>query len=128
MKMQLAFLCLALTVANIPLCAWGELQPKNPIRVKGLVVSTSMGLALNDGTRDYLLLGVDDIGLEGRVCEIFGDLTERDGHPAIDVYDIHLIFEEYPNEDQVGVLDICPHQIRTMRQSAPLPVNLATHV
>lgn len=79
-----------------------EEQPDNPICVRGLIVSARHGLTINDGIRDYLLLDVDNIGIEGTICEVFGTLTEIDGHIAIDVYRVRFIANEYPEDDPIG--------------------------
>lgn len=92
---------LLLCIFTFPVHA--EEQPLNPIEVRGLVVSTRDGLTINDGVRDYLLLGVDNIGIEGRVCVIFGNLTQEVGGPTIDVFKVHLVSEEYPQDDNIGI-------------------------
>lgn len=79
-----------------------EEQPDKPICVRGLIVSARHGLTINDGIRDYLLLDVDNIGIEGTICEVFGALTEIDGFIAIDVYRVRLIATEYPLDDSIG--------------------------
>ncbi|BCS87494.1 hypothetical protein [Pseudodesulfovibrio sediminis] len=89
-------LCLGASVV------YAEEQPPNPVEVKGLIVTTREGLTINDGTRDYLLLGVDDIGIEGRICIIFGNLMETD-KPTIDVYEVHLVSDDFPKEDDIGL-------------------------
>lgn len=91
---------MSMLVLAIP--AFAEEHPTRPVHVRGLVVSSRDGLTLNDGTRDYLLLGVDDIGIEGRVCIIFGDLVQHNGRSAIDVFEVRLISEEDQFEDRIG--------------------------
>ena len=92
---------LLFVLSTTKVCA--EEQPINPIEVRGLIVSSVEGLMINDGQRDYLLLGVDDIGIEGKVCVVFGDLFQEEDHVVIDVYEVHLVAEEYPLDDNIGI-------------------------
>ncbi len=46
----------------------------SPVNVRGLVVSSGHGLIINDGVRDFILLGVDTSVYEGKICEAFGEI------------------------------------------------------
>jgi hypothetical protein len=77
-------------------------RPDASVRVRGLVVSSRNGLTINDGTRDFLLLGVDDIGIEGRVCVVTGTLVRWRGRPAIRVLELRPVPEPEVLRDTVG--------------------------
>ncbi|WP_319542215.1 hypothetical protein [uncultured Pseudodesulfovibrio sp.] len=83
-----------------------EEQPNNPVEVMGLVVGSSNGPTLYDGIRDYVLLGVDNIGIEGRLCVIFGDLMHEKNGPTIDVFTVHLVSDRQQQEDRKARTDL----------------------
>jgi hypothetical protein len=82
--------------------ARAALEPENPVTVRGLIIASHLGLFVNDGSQDYLLLDVDNIGIEGKTCEIFGALTRVDGRLAIDVYRVRLLTPKSPVDDRNG--------------------------
>ena len=61
------------------------------ITVWGVVVDTDFGLVINDGSTDYLLLGVTDTQLQGKTCEVTGTATNTLGIDAINVETIDII-------------------------------------
>jgi hypothetical protein len=103
-------LCIAIVVSSpIMKVAAGE----QSVRIQGLVVSSIHGLVLNDGTRDYLLLGVDDIGIQGRICVITGILVRWMDRDAIDVREALPVADEERPEDTIGM-----NRLRRAPQSA----------
>nr|WP_287410757.1 hypothetical protein [Pseudodesulfovibrio sp.] len=98
-----AMLISALMIGTFTARVYAEDQPHNPIEIKGLVVNSEKGLTINDGTQEYLLLGVDDIGIEGRTCIIFGDLIYNTEMPVIDVFEVHLSSDEFLHDDNIGI-------------------------
>ncbi len=74
----------------------------SPANVRGLVVSSGHGLIINDGVRDFILLGVDTSVYEGKICEAFGEISIANEMPTIKVETITIIADEYPDEDLVG--------------------------
>lgn len=77
-------------------------QMGDPATVKGLVVSSGHELTINDGVRDYLLLGVDNPKIEGTICEVIGRITFVDTVPVIEVKTIKVIADKYPDDDSIG--------------------------
>ena len=74
----------------------------SPVNVRGLVVSSGHDLIINDGVRDFILLGVDTSVYEGKICEAFGEIGILNDIPTIKVETITIIATEYPDEDLVG--------------------------
>ena len=93
-------LCIALAMsASVMKVAAGE----QSVRIQGPVVSPIHGLVLNDGTRDSLLLGVDDIGIEGRICVIAGTLVRWMDRDAIDAREALPVAHEGRPDDTIGM-------------------------
>ncbi|ADU63696.1 MAG: hypothetical protein KUA35_16150 [Pseudodesulfovibrio sp.] len=115
-------LCAALLLATLAQKVTAEEQPDESVRVQGLVVSSRNGLVINDGTRDYLLLGVDDIGIEGRVCVIVGTPVQWLGRAAIRVREVISLPDERQPRDPIGTGPLAPAPCA--RQGVPF--NLST--
>lgn len=94
--------CISTFFVSSALHVHAEELEGNPITVKGLVVSSGHGLVINDGVRDYLLLGVDTTDYEGLICEATGTLKIENDMQAIQVKTLRIVAKEYPDEDLVG--------------------------
>lgn len=95
-------ICIATFLMTFALPVHAGEPESDTVTVRGLVISSWHGLIINDGVRDYLLLGVDDWEYEGMVCEAVGTLQVEDDMQAINVMAIQIIAHGYPDDDLVG--------------------------
>ncbi len=103
MRLMVGITFLVVTfLAIFTLHVHAEEQPNDPAIVRGLVVSSGLDLTINDGVRDYLLLGVDNSEFEGKVCEVIGSLSIGEIMPEIEVKTITVITDKYPDHDLIG--------------------------
>lgn len=116
-------LCAALLLVTFVQKVAAEEQPDESVRVQGLVVSSRNGLVVNDGTKDYLLLGVDDIGIEGRVCVIVGTPVQWKGRAAIRVREVISLPDERRPGDPIGNGPLAPAPCA--RQGVPFTISTA---
>lgn len=103
MKPMIAVVFLVVTsLASFSLHVHAEEQMDDLAIIKGLVVSSGHVLTINDGVRDYQLLGVDNSDFEGKVCEVIGSISIGDIMPEIKVKTITIIAVKYPDHDLIG--------------------------
>lgn len=122
-RLACIILCASLLLVTLAQKVTAEEQPDKSVRVQGLVVSSRNGLVINDGTRDYLLLGIDDIGIEGRVCVIVGTPVQWMGRAAIRVREVISLPEEQRPGDPVGAGPSAPAPCA--RQGVPFTTSTA---
>lgn len=102
MKIMKTFACIAVLLTTCALHVHAGEPEGRPVSIRGLVVSSGHNLIINDGTQDYVLLGVDNHKLEGKICEANGTLHVSDDELIIDVETIRIVASEYPEDDLVG--------------------------
>lgn len=107
----------ALLTSFVPHVHAGEPEG-TPVIVRGLVVSSGHVLIINDGVQDYVLLGVDNRQFEGMICEATGTLHISDDELIIDVEEIRIVAQEYPEDDLVGERMPLEHPGPCMKQKA----------
>lgn len=124
MKIMKTFACIAILLTTCVLHVHAGEPEGRPVSIRGLVVSSGHNLIINDGAQDYVLLGVDNYELEGKICEAVGTLHVSDDELIIDVETIRIVASEYPEEDLIGekkqldVLAFRPGQNNTITRAS----------
>lgn len=81
----------------------GMLEIEADITVEGVVAVMDDGVFLDDGTRLFLLIGMEDARFEGMTVEVFGQYLLVDEMPAIKVQEM-IVLDEGPLNP--GVRDV----------------------
>jgi hypothetical protein len=95
----LAALLLVLTVATAAQAAQGQIEVDADITVIGTVAVMDDGVFLDDGTRLFLLIDMEDTRYEGLTVEVIGQYMVVDDMPAIRVQEM-TVLEDSPSEGE----------------------------
>ena len=95
----LAALLLVLAVAATAQAAQGQIEVDADITVIGTVAVMDDGVFLDDGTRLFLLIDMEDTRYEGLTVEVIGQYMVVDDMPAIRVQEM-TVLEDSPGEGE----------------------------